>query len=88
MVPVLDLAAAVDLAGALAGAAFFSAGGELDFLTAAVFLASFTGPEGPFGRSNSPLFSPEERAEEMCWLMEFSVVLPRLLLAWMYFLIA
>lgn len=78
--------AGADLAAGL-GAAFFSAGGEPDFLTA-VFFANLTGPDGPFGRSNSPLFSPDARAWEISLFICGSVVAPRLLLAWTYFLMA
>lgn len=59
-----------------------------DVLDAASFLASFTGPEGPFGRSNSPAFSPLLSACAMCLSNAVSVVLPRSLLALTYFLIA
>jgi hypothetical protein len=49
---------------------------------------SFTGPDGPLGRSNTPLSSPAVRARLMWLLNCASVVPPRLLLDWMYFLMA
>ena len=72
------------------GTGFFSALGlaEDAALDAESFLASFTGPEGPLGRSNSPAFSPLLSAEAMCLSNELSLVLPRSLLAFTYFLIA
>ena len=50
--------------------------------------ASLVGPEGPFGRSNSPAFSPEFSAAAMCLSKAASVVFPSWLLALTYFLIA
>lgn len=70
------------------GAAGFSAAGFLAGAAAAGFFASLTGPDLPLGMSNSPLLTPEASAVLMCWLSWVSVVLPRLLLAWMYFLMA
>ena len=51
------------VAAAFVAVGFFSA----DLAGAAPFLASLTGPEGPFGRSKSPFFSPFFKAAEMCW---------------------
>jgi hypothetical protein len=42
----------------------------------------------PFGRSNTPWVSPDARARLTCELNAASVVPPKLLLLWMYFLIA
>lgn len=67
---------AAGLGAALGGAAL-----------AAGFL-SFTGPDGPFGRSKTPLFSPAARARLMWLLKAASVTLARLLLDLMYFLMA
>jgi hypothetical protein len=61
-------------------AAFGAAGLAAGFL-------SLTGPDGPFGRSKTPLFSPAARARLMWLLKVASLTLPRLLLALMYFLI-
>lgn len=52
------------------------------------FLASLVGPDGPFGRSNSPDFSPAARAWLMCLSKAASVVPVSLLLDLTYFLMA
>lgn len=85
---VVDLEAAF-FAGAFSVLAFVAVGvfGVDSFLTL-VFLASFTGPEGPFGRSKSPCSSPCLSAWEMCLSKAASVVLPSLLLDRTYFLMA
>jgi len=69
-------------------AGFFSvlAGGEAALVEP--FLASLTGPDGPLGRRKSPDFSPDEKAALRCLEKAASLVDPRELWAWMYFLIA
>lgn len=71
-----------------AAGAFLVAAGDEAFGAAAPFLASLTGPEGPLGRTNSPAFSPDVKAWLKCEAKAASVVEPRLLLDWMYFLMA
>ena len=84
--------AAVVFLGA-AAVSFFSVFGFAVLVAAAGFLsadglASFTGPDAPFGWANTPLSTPVLRALLMWAVKALSVVLPRLLLALMYFLMA
>jgi len=64
------------LAAVVLGAAgFFSV--LVAVVGAAPFWASLTGPEGPFGRENSPLFSPDAKLWLMYLANAASVVVPR-----------
>jgi hypothetical protein len=75
-------AGAFALVSVLAATGFSAAG----FLSS--FFASLVGPEGPLGRRKSPASSPDCRALLMSVLICFSVEVPSLLLAMIYFLIA
>lgn len=70
-----------------AGLASFSFLGAAALAGADLF-ASFTVPEAPFGRRNSPAFSPARSALLMCELTCASLVAPSLLFALMYLVTA
>lgn len=81
-------------AAAFFSTVFFSTLGSAFFAVVAAaagfasFFASFTGPEVPLGRVKSPFSSPEEMARLTWFLNAWSLRLPTLLLAWIYFWMA
>lgn len=85
---VVAAAVLVAAAGFAAGLAAAFGAAAAGFAAADVFFASLTGPEGPFGLRKSPSVSPDLRALLIWAFNAASVVAPRLLLAWMYLVIA
>jgi len=76
----------VEAAAGLASFSFLGGAAALDAV--ADLLASFTVPEAPFGRRKSPDFSPLRSAVLMWFCTPDSVMLPSLLFALMYFVMA